>query len=342
MKKYINFKFLFLSAILVMALSCSTNEQDVEPIIGFDNYPLATFDVSDTDIPEAGGGFVTVDIAFDKMIDRGVSFDFEQVGGTAVEHEDYEIHDAIVQPYSDTAQLVVEILEDATPEDVETLDLQVIRPSLASKYLIHPDSELPLVHITIENYVSDALDMSFNFDVDLIYGGDAYSSCTYGVDLDMFVSNAAGFDINDPWATFNGTNYAATGDCPEDFDMDMEAWGDGEYIIWHELWDNVNAGLWEDQKVPITTTFQRAGVFTETLVQDDSQAMNSNDLGEAQGGTNTHGIIAKVVIADGKFTISDYNGDEVISGKLSSNKVKTPRPAYLNNNKSARSNRLVK
>ena len=188
--------------------------------------------------------------------------------------------------------------------------------------------------------VSDALDMVSDFDVDLIYDGDAYSSCSFGVDLDVFVSNAAGFDINDPWATFNGTNYAATGDCPEEFGMDMAAWGDGEYIIWHELWDNVNAGLWEDKPVNITTTFVRAGVFTKTIVQDDTQAMNSNDLGEAQGGTNTHGFIAKVVIADGKFTISDYNGDEVISGKLPSNKVKSTRPAYLNNNKPEKSSKL--
>ncbi|MCD6544309.1 MAG: hypothetical protein J7K34_07345 [Flavobacteriaceae bacterium] len=342
MKKYINFKAIALLALLVViGVSCDTAQQDIEPIVSTDNYPIATFVVSDPIVSEAGGAMVTVDITFDKPIDRSVSFSGVKVAGSATEHEDFEIHGAIVPAFSTSAQLVIEIFEDTEPEGVETIQIQIDRPSLASKYLINPISDLPLIDIEIKNYVSDVLDMVFDFDVDLIYNGDAYSSCSYGVDLDMFVSNAAGFDINDPWATFNGTNYAATGDCPEEFGMDMAAWGDGEYIIWHELWDNVNAGLWEDKPVNITTTFVRAGVFTKTIVQDDTQAMNSNDLGEAQGGTNTHGFIAKVVIGDGKFTISDYNGDEVISGKLPSNKVKTIRPAYLNN-KPANTGKLLK
>ncbi len=341
MKKYINIKTIALLALLVIiGVSCDTAQQDIEPIVSTDNYPIATFVVSDPIVSEAGGAMVTVDITFDKPIDRSVSFSGVKVAGSATEHEDFEIHGAIVPAFSTSAQLVIEIFEDTEPEGVETIQIQIDRPSLASKYLINPISDLPLIDITIDNYVSDVLDMVFDFDVDLIYDGDAYSSCSYGVDLDMFVSNAAGFDINDPWATFNGTNYAATGDCPEEFGMDMAAWGDGEYIIWHELWDNVNAGLWEDKPVNITTTFVRAGVFTTTIVQDDTQAMNSNDLGEAQGGTHTHGFIAKVVIADGKFTISDYNGDEVISGKLPNNKIKTVRPAYLNN-KPARSGSLL-
>ena len=330
MKNILNLKTIALLALLVViGVSCDTAQQDIEPIVSTDNYPIATFVVSDPIVSEAGGAMVTVDITFDKPIDRSVSFSGVKVAGSATEHEDFEIHGAIVPAFSKSAQLVIEIFEDTEPEDVETIQIQIDRPSLASKYLINPISDLPLIDIEIKNYVSESIDITFDWATALMYDGDAYSSCTY-VDLDIFVSDAAGFDINDPWATFNGTGYAATGDCPEVLNMDKADWGDGEYIIWHELYGSEYYFLWEEKPVPITTTFLRAGVFSETIVQDDSQAILSTDPGDVEGGTSINGYIAKVTIAGDTYTITAENGDEIISGKLSSNKVRTPRPANLN------------
>ena len=243
-------------------------------------------------------------------------------GGTATEGEDYLINTptVIIPAYSLSASGSISIIADAEPEDQETFSITVGDNTVANT-LFQPKT----YDFVLDNYVSESIEITFDFAVDLIYNGDAYNSCDYGVDLDVFVSDAAGFDINDPWATFNGTGYAATGDCPEVLVMDKADWGDGEYILWHELWDNVNAGLWEDQPVPITSTFVRAGSFTSTIVQDNSQAINSNDLGEAQGGTNTHGYIAKVTIAGDTYTITAENGDEIGSGKMTDSK-RTPRP----------------
>jgi len=339
MKKFINYKTIALLALFVVfAVSCDTAQQDVEPIQSTDNYPVATFVVSDPIVSEAGGAMVTVDITFDKAIDRSVSFSGTKISGTATEHEDFEIHGAIVPAFGTSAQLIIEIFEDVEPEDVETIQIQIDRPSLASKYLINPISDLPLIDIEIDNYVSNALNLSSDWSKDIDLGFGVFNTCG-NVDLDIFVSNAAGFDINDPWATFNPTSYAATGDCPEVFDMDMTAWGDGEYIIWHELWENGFYGFDVDTLVPITVTLLRAGVFSQDLTQDDSQAMNLVLGGEVEGESH-HGFIAKVVIGNGKFTIYDYNDSEVISGKLNPNKVKASRPAYLNNNKPEKSSKL--
>ncbi|MEN8193807.1 MAG: hypothetical protein ABFS12_13375 [Bacteroidota bacterium] len=329
MKKNINFKSIALIALLVIfSVACEESSQDVEPIVSTDDYPTATFVVSETNINEEGGELITVDITFDKMIDRGVSFNLEQVGGTAVIHEDYEIHDAIVQPYSNSAQMVIEILEDATPEDVETLELQVVRPSLASAYLISPNSQLPLISINIENYVSNSLDVSCDWDKGIEIGGSTYGTCA-NVDFDIYVSPADGFDINDPWASFNGDWQAATGDCPETFTIDPANYPDGEYIMWSDLWSNGFAGYGTDTLVPITATFLRAGVFSQDIVQDDSQALHSDSPGDADDPSGIHnGFIARIKVENGKFTITDFSGEEVVSGKsVNSKDTATKRPA---------------
>ena len=61
------------------------------------------------------------------------------------------------------------------------------------------------------------------------------------------------------------------------------------------------------------------------LVQDDSQAQNSENGGEDdEVPFETHGYIAKVTIANGLYTITDYEGTVLVDGK--SAKTKTERP----------------
>ena len=220
---------------------------------------------------------------------------------------------------------MIMIHNDLEVESAETLSLTIESgPSLANKYLVNPSSTYPSASLTINNFESDDLTMSFDWERGIDFGGVTYGACA-NIDLDIFVSNAAGFDINDPWATFNGTDYAATGDCPEAFDWIMSDWGDGDYVIWHEVWDNGFSGLGTNTLVPITASMTRAGVFSATVVQDDSQAMNSDNDGEAQDlPTDTHGVIAQVSVSGGIYTISDYNGAVLASGKTNSRKTKKP------------------
>lgn len=339
MKKYINFKIL-LFAVLLMILSCDTNTTEDEPIVGTDNYPLATFVVNGTSVDETGGGVVTVDITFDKPIDRGVTFSGTQVGGDAIENEDYIINSVIVEPYSTSAQMTIVIYEDEIPEGDETLVIQVDRPSLANKYLINPDSELPLISITISNYVSNSLDLSFDWETGIPFGGLTYSACA-NIDLDIGVSTAEGFDINDPWATFIGEWQGFTGNCPEEISMSLEDYPDGTYVFWTDLWSNGFFGLDTDTDVPITTRATRAGVFSQQVDQDESQWMNSDDAGFVEDGV-FNGEILRVKVENGVFTVINYDGDEEASGKVASGKIKTPRPVNPNKIDYVKTKGLVK
>ena len=243
------------------------------------------------------------------------------VGGTATEHLDFDFdHEVKISRNTMSAEGTISVYADTDPEDTENFTLQIGNSEGIANASVSPQT----VNFTLDNFISDDLDMSFNWERDIDYLGDAYSACV-NIDLDIFVSDAAGFDIADPWATWNGTAYAASGDCPEEFTMVMADWGDGEYIIWHENWANGFAGLDTNTLVPITATLVRAGAFTEVVVQDDSQALNADNGGEADDVPfETHGFIVKVTIAGGLYTITDYAGTVLVDGK--SAKAKTERP----------------
>ena len=332
---------LFTSVILALALittSCNLGEQE-------DYTGLATISASSPDITITADDFDNINgieadatyfytLTLSEAQIADIKIQVFQSGGTATEGSDFTLgeHELIIPAYATSATGSITIIADTEPEDQETLSITIGDQSSANT-TFQPTT----YDFVLDNYVAEGLDISFDFDVDLIYSGDAYSSCDYGVDLDFFVSDAAGFDINDPWATFACSStceqhdgYAATGDCPEVMTMDKAVWADGEYMLWHELYENVNAGLWEDQLVPVTTTFVRSGSFKQTLVQDATQAMNSNDLGDVQGGIAINGFIAKVTIANGLYTISDINDTELVTGKLVDGKMRTPRQVTVN------------
>jgi len=248
-----------------------------------------------------------------------------QSGGDATEGADFTIDSpvVIIPAYSMSGSGSITIHADEDAEPTETFAITIGDETTANTTYT-PQTFL----FTLENWIASAMNTSYDWEKDIEFGGVFYGACL-NIDLDMFVSDAAGFDINDPWATFNGTGYAATGDCPEEFSMDFTDWGDGEYIIWHELWANGFAGLGTNTEVPITALFIRAGSFRQEVIQDPSQAINSDEFGVAGGGDGSHGFIAKITINGGLYTVTDYDGQDLVTGKADSGKTKTPRPAYL-------------
>ena len=308
--KYIIYTALF--ALLVIGCEAESAKQDSTEIGNTNNYPTATFavDTDETTFNEGDESVITITVTTDKAINRDLNFGFV-AGGTAVLHEDYELVEATVKAYETTGTMSIEILSDSAKETAETLELEVISgPSLASKHLVHPNTTYPTMSLTINNYISEDLEMSFDWDKIITLGAD-YHTCDY-LDLDIYVSDAAGFDIIDPGATFNSTNYAATGDCPEVLIWDMSAWGDGDYVIWHENWANGFEGSGVDELSPITATIVKAGEWSTTVIQDDSQAVHLNDGGEDDAVPNdTHGIIFFISVSGGEYTLYDYAGNEI-------------------------------
>ena len=319
MKKYIKFKLLiFIAFLAITAVSCNENDEP-EPIISTEGYPVATFAVSNTTVNEKDG-LVTITITTDKMLTRGITFSAEQIGGTAVLHDDYDIVEATVAPFTNVATLLVKFYGDDVAEAAKTLKLQITTPSLANRYLLNPTTVLPSYNITINNFVANYLDVSFDWNKNITIGGTAYPTCG-NIDLDIIVGTAAGFDISDPWTYDVGFYDGATGDCPETFTIALDEWDDGEYVIFHDLWSNEFATEGANTLVPIVATFTRPGVFTKVVTQANSQSMNSNN-------TSHNGIVAKFKIANGIFTISDYAGTVLVSGKTST-KIRTSRPLNI-------------
>ncbi|MDZ7614388.1 MAG: hypothetical protein U5K51_12330 [Flavobacteriaceae bacterium] len=313
MKKYLKFKLLFILSVVMLAISCEESSQDVEPIISTDSYPLATFSSDPLDINEAGSPELIITVRFDKMINRPVTFTAVQVGGTAEVHEDYDVSEAIVEAYTNQAQFVVQIYEDATIEDIETLVLQIETPALSNRYLINPDSELPEYTIKINNYVSKSLDMTFDWDKLINFAGDDYH--THGnIDFDFYISTSP-FALDDPFANILAVYDAATGNAPEELSISLDDYEDGEYYIFADNYSNGFAGLDTNTPVPVNTTFVQGGLFSQTLTQDPSQVLNSDTPGGAEGG-NFQGYIAKITIANGGFVIDGT----VPAGKMAGSK----------------------
>jgi hypothetical protein len=184
----------------------------------------------------------------------------------------------------------------------------------------------------VQNYVKDSVLAGWNY----VVFDDTVTITTdseYEMDFDIYVSDATGFDIADPWAE-DPVLAAETGDNPEE--IDITGLPDGEYVAWADLfinWTPLDYDHIVDPtiKAPIEATFVRQGTDMDvTVMQDPSQAPTIDIdgwYGYRYGGDGIpfSGIIAYVIVADGKFTIKEYDGTTSDPYKASANR--TPRPA---------------
>lgn len=329
MKKYIKIGLtllLFASAFV----SCDSVEdvnlpRNEKPTVNLDNSSLTVNEGSTTAV-----SITTSDIA-----PKDIIFKLVQIGGNAVEGVDYTFSEMSAADYGDIGgRVVIPAYSTSGSVDIIGLNADGTAGKTATFKLNSIQSMIGIagdkteVTVTIEK--SNSLTMSFDWTLDI----DGYSTAD-NIDMDIYISDATDFDIADPWLV-DPLDAAATGDVPEVYSMDMADWGDGTYVIWHDLWTNdfFNEGL-TDTAVPITSTFTRYGSFQQVVVQDPSQTMMSDSTEGAYSGGFTgawhNGIIAYVTIANGVFTVTDYNGTNLVSGKASNTKQRrTERPSKFN------------
>ncbi|MGA1225638.1 MAG: hypothetical protein ACO3VF_00005, partial [Tamlana sp.] len=167
--KYI-LSLLTLSAV-VYSCDVQTASQDAEPFADISgDYPTPSFTLSSSAnlsaINEGNEDVLVWDVVLDKPIDRTTTFSWVVLSGTtATEHEDYDLVNATIPAYETSGQLKVMIHSDLAIESAESLNLTIESgPGLASKYLVNPASTYPTANITINNYESDDLAMSFDWD----------------------------------------------------------------------------------------------------------------------------------------------------------------------------------
>ena len=361
MMKSIKFHIAGLVFIVLGMVACEYS-QDVDPVVSPDNYPKITI----TPAAEYGavkeGDTIYYNLSIDKTIDRSLTISAQITDGKATE-DDFVVSGGTIQPYSTTGTLMIIFEKDYVAEEVENVSLELGLSSLAEKYMVHPSTVNPVFNLAIENYVSDILIVNIGWGMPItgletVYGetelpnGEViewvdtveveYDAADY-MDFDVMISPAATFDPADPWASDMGNYSAATGNNPEVFEG---ALSDGEYVLWTDFWYNELYDPEEHEMVSfddstltvaMTANFTRQGTsldldvdLTETNVpfvfQPGAVLSYSPTV---YSGYAFNGVIAKIVVADGVYTIVNYEDDTVLGAARKSMKARTPRPAAL-------------
>lgn len=330
--KYKNILFSgLIASVILVTTSCNLSEQ--EPYSG-----AATISASSAAVTISADDFqkipgvekdetytYTVSLSEPQISD--VKIQVWQSGGTATEGEDFDLgeHTLTIPAYETSTTGTITTYADDEVEDAETLQI-TIGDETTANVIFTPQ----VYDFVLDNYVSDALDISLMWETDLEWGG-TYSSCDY-IDWDFYVADAAGFDINDPWVNTYAFWEAESSDCPETMSLVLGDWEVGEYVVWGALWSNQYYYGWDEKPVPITSTFTRAGAFKQTLAQDNADAMLSTQPGAAED-TDFNVMIATVTITDLGFVVKSPDGDEIVSGKIVNGKMRTARPAGSGLNK---------
>jgi hypothetical protein len=357
MKKY--FKYISGLALLVVSIvACETADQDVSPVISPDNKPVATFTPMAAYSAIKEGDTIVYNISIDKTIDRAITVGARVVEGTG-DDDDIIVTTGTIAPYKTTTQVSVIFPQDWDAEATESLKLEFGAFSIADRYLLNPTSTNPMIDLTVANFVSDTLTVNIDWsqeigliledDKKLDAGGytvtirdtvEVIEDAADNIDWDIFVSSADGFDITDPWSS-NIVDLAATGNHPEV--LKLIGLEDGEYVIWGDLWAN-GLSVWAAPKTFlqysdstqlnfINTIFGRQGTELKDYIvpMDSTQAPAIYTLGADDDGTVSNPILAKVIVADGKYTVEDYDGNQ--SGSYKSGRARSQRPANYSINK---------
>ncbi|MDZ7636022.1 MAG: hypothetical protein U5L72_16940 [Bacteroidales bacterium] len=175
---------------------------------------------------------------------------------------------------------------------------------IADRYLLNPTTVNPKFTLTITNFVSPKLEVSFSWHADVVIGGVTYDAADY-VDFDFLVSPEADFDISDPWSSEIGIYDAATGSHPEE--MTLSGLANGTYVLWVDLYYNDFVGSSDGSvDIPIVAAFTRQGttVIGQEVSMNPADMMADNTAGYDNDPSGVYNaVIAKVTVAAGDSTL---------------------------------------
>lgn len=143
-------KINIIGLVLLMAgfASCETADQTpAEPISP--NYKPTVTVTSDVTGKVNEGSTVTYTISFDKPIERAVTFTPTITGGTADDHDYEALEPVTIAPYTTSVELKVVLLQDYLVETDENLQIQLEILTIADQFLVHPDTVLAPIDLTI-------------------------------------------------------------------------------------------------------------------------------------------------------------------------------------------------
>jgi len=210
--------------ILTVGLFISSCESDdfADPINPND-FPTATFSLAN---PSDAGATITedsdgvvVNVMTDKAVNNGTSFGGEQVGGTAIEGEDFEIKGSSISAFGNSTTVSILPINNPFPKTDRTVVVEVGPDVEFAEALLNPNTQLPF---TVSFTITD-VNPTTGVNVGLAWDEDA------AADLDLEIVKEDGSTLR-----FGPT---ATGENPEIGVLLLNTDPDGTYYLDLNLFD---------------------------------------------------------------------------------------------------------
>lgn len=196
------------------------------------------------------------------------------------------------------------ILDDLVEED------EVVYLKITPKGNLNGDVDpaTAMTAVKINQKGSNIIQFNFSWDKSFDFSGTTYTLCDIGYDNDYIYADDQG----------NLIDYiAATADCPEEGELDVDDLGNG--TTWHILqnvYDNAGlsgAAITPAFSIPTTVQFNRAGTtLTGTYVQDAANAVDSNFASDPSGANLVY-VVSFSIDANGVVTLFDATTSTTIS-----------------------------
>jgi hypothetical protein len=348
--KKITKQFLFsvLSLSAITFVSCTkddaTGQSQLEVATGVNatvnlNAPLAA---SQT-INEGDDVSYTFTVNLDKPQSKDVHFKVIQIAGTA-DSDDFTAEEVVIPAYATSASGKITFVNDCTPESTETLTLQIGDITTANA-----NSTPRTLSFTINNFLSDSLDLTFNYNKSFTIAGNPFSLYGIWYDIDFYLldSSFADTQIYD----------AASANPPGSEHLTIDptlALPDGTYYIFYDIYDtgdlnsSTYAGPWlnttntaidglnrflhDPFTIPISVDYERCGSINPGKFNQESQFAPKTSV--AGGYQNTNGnFVVQIDIVNGVYTLSNSLPQVIATGRYANNIAATIAQARRNNGK---------
>ena len=319
-----------MSAILITSCNSDDDSGTIAEKVLVSNAGITTMSFTEGD-----GNRATIDLAVSKDIAAPIYLLIRPADGSDLDYTDFNVIDdvtdfsfvgsnytgmsyqdlhtggpagyaIIIPPYSTSYSFEIEAADDMVTEMLESGS--VIIEAYASRMALVTNDAISF-DMDITNVEKLAMVFAWDNGPVNLFGTD-YDVCA-NTDVDVYIADGAGFDINNAWANELGIYDAATGACPEEMIIREGQYPDGEYVLFTDLWDNAFAGYGATTSFAMNMDYTKGSTYSGVLVQDPSQAYNANT-----NAGSFNGYLAKLTIAGSTFTITDYNGTVVESGLM--------------------------
>ncbi len=306
--KKIQYRLVLLLALITAVYACDDEHEynlTEKPVVS--NTGATSFDLTENET-------ATIDLAVSEAISSSIFVIFRPVSGTA-DYSDYIIGDGEtiadyytggedgyvveIPAYSTSYSVDLSAILDDELEDSESVELE-----LASYYtrMGTIEGETITYNITIENQKSNIVEVTFDWDQEFTYDSETYTLCDIAYDIDFAVADA----------DFNLTSYfAASADCPEVGELDVDEYEDGDYHFFYNVWDDgtlSTLGL-DAFDIPITVSWTRGGAdFDGSYTQTTTDVISSDSFD-----SSAWGYVISFTISGEDVTFYDYYTDETIA-----------------------------